>query len=119
MDDDAKRFAMSKRTNRGTYVSVVLSFTEVVDRLLHAAALTGAKVIGINHWYHHVCSPREAGGITSGCQHLSFMPMLITLPSPVPECLTTYYSHVEDDEFVLKAAEEYGGENIIKLCGTS
>ena len=115
MDDDAKRFALTVKSARGNMVSKVLSFGEVVDRLLAARTLTGAKVLGINHWYHHMVLAHQSGAVTSGCQHISFQPMMLDLPSPVPERLTTYYSHVEDDEFILKAAEEYGAGEIVKL----
>ena len=53
--------------------------------------------------------------VTSGLQHLSFQPMLVNLPAPVPPDLNLLWSHVEDDEFVWRVFRRYG-EDAVPDC---
>ena len=46
---------------------------------------------------------------------MSFNPMLVNFPSPVPATMATRCGCMEDDEFILRAAEHYGASEIVKL----
>ena len=93
-----------------------LSFEQVVVRLVAAAQLLPeARAIGTNHWYHDDCEATSRGAVRSGLQHMSFWPMLLQLPAPVPPELATYHGCMEDDEFCWRLVCAYGPAALVKL----
>ena len=74
-----------------------------------------AKMIGINHWYHHAACVASPHAVTQGSQHISFHPALLNLPSPLPDGLATKWSSIEDDETVMRFHGCWGDESILKL----
>ena len=118
MDDDAKCWALSIRNPASVkgMSCESLTFEQVAARLTSAASLRpSAKVVGIQHLYQHAAVSSSRRAVTSGLQHLSFQPMLVNLPAPVPPDLYLQWSHVEDDEFVWRVVRRYGEEAVLKL----
>jgi len=110
MDDDAKAWRLSKKNSRGSWAgSRRLTSEEVVARLVAAARLLPeARAVGINHWCHDDCEATSSGAVRSGLQHVSFWPMLLQLPAPVPPQLATHHGCMEDDEFCWLLVGVYG-----------
>jgi len=118
MDDDAKSFLLSVvcRTNVKGIEGKPISFSAVVKRLVSAmVSIPEAKVVGINHWYHHACTEDSTKAVTSGRQHIAFQPLLVRLPAPLPASLATQWSYIEDDEFIWRLTAEYGEDAAVKL----
>ena len=83
MDDDVDRFLMTTAGSQRTgWRSARISFASVVERMVAASVdKPEAKMVGINHWYHHAASVLHSKAVTSGRQHLSFHPALLNLPA--------------------------------------
>ena len=115
MDDDVERFLMTTSGSQRTgWHSASISFASVVERMVAASvAKPEAKMVGINHWYHHAASVLHTKAVTSGRQHLSFHPALLNLP-PSFNMVTQWHS-IEDDETVWRIHERWGDESILKL----
>ena len=93
-----------------------LTSEEVVARLVAAARLLPeARAVGINHWCHDDCEATSSGAVRSGLQHISFWPMLLQLPAPVPPQLATHHRCMEDDEFCWRLVGAYGSAALVKL----
>ena len=71
--------------------------------------------MGINHWCHDDCEATSSGAVRSGLQHVSFWPMLLQLPAPVPPQLATHHGCMEDDEFCWRLVGAYGSAALVKL----
>ena len=113
MDDDARCWALtaSDPTRVKKMRCEPLTFQQLVARLTSAASLRPlAKVVGIQHLYQHAAVSSSRHAVTSGLQHLSFQPMLVNLPAPVPPDLNLLWSHVEDDEFVAAEGQAAAAE---------
>ena len=120
MDDDARCWArtVSNPACVKGMSSEPLTFEQLVARLTSAASLRpAAKVVhvGIQHLYQHAAISSSPHAVTAGLQHLSFQPMLVRLPAPVPPELYLRWSHVEDDEFVWRVFRRYGQDAVLKL----
>ena len=114
-DDDARYFARSVAEG-GRLRIARLTFAQLVARLVAAAHMSpAAKVVAIHHWYHHTASAEEPNAVRIGLQHLSFQPLLVTLPHPVPTGLALRWAFCEDEEFSLRLVQTYGSEAIVKL----
>ena len=46
---------------------------------------------------------------------VTFQPMLLNLPSPLPLSLVPRWTYVDDDEFGWRVFEEYGDASVVKL----
>ena len=93
-----------------------LPFSQVVLRLSEAArSLPDAKIICINHWYHHAAVATSSRAVTSGLQHVTFQPMLVKLPTDLPQSVLPQFTFAEDDEFGWRVHKQYGDAAVIKL----
>ena len=116
MDDDAKAFALSMGSSRTGLLGRRITLGAVVERLVAGLTLfPGTRVVGIQHWYHHAAGPSDAHAVKRGLQHLSFTPLLLDLPTPLPPALTLRYDCMEDDELCYRIATVFGPMAILKL----
>ena len=93
-----------------------LPFLQVVLRLSEAArSLPDAKIICINHWYHHAAVATSSRAVTSGLQHVTFQPMLVKLLTDLPQSVLPQFTFAEDDEFGWRVHKQYGDAAVIKL----
>ena len=115
MDDDAKAFAVSVGSSRTRLTGRRITLGAVVERLVAGHLLHNTKLVGVQHWYHHAAGPGDLHAVKRGLQHLTFSPLLVDLPSPLPPGLTLKYDTMEDDELCYRIATVYGPMAILKL----
>lgn len=89
---------------------------EVAQRLLTASQmLPSARIVGINHWYCHAAPPAHERSVTCGLQHMTFQPMLLKLPFPLPPGIVPTFNYCDDDEFAWRVHAHYGKASVVKL----
>ena len=117
MDDDARTFRITEGGGPTVgWKSREVSFSGVAERLvLQSKAKPGARLIGINHWYHHAVPVSKPGAVQEGLQHMTFQPALLNFPSPLPLSLTIRWSMIDDEEFAWRVAEQYGPSGVVKM----